>query len=256
MIETQRPIFIIGCPRSGTTLLRLILDSHPNISCGPETKFLEDLETIVGKHWVRIERYGFEKSYWHQKMAEFFNSFQMEYTAKRGKQRWAEKSPNYTRKLGFINALFPNSQFIHIIRDGRDVVASHRDRWGYKAGIQATKTWGNDLKSAVKFGKKLPGNRYYELRYEELVKNTEKTLLPLFEFLQEPWDTNVLKYNETEHDNAPEYETQAESRRQSNNDNSVIYTSQVGAGKRSFDPFLRVLFNLRCGALLKELGYQ
>ncbi|MGD1805918.1 sulfotransferase family protein [Dapis sp. BLCC M126] len=256
MIETQRPIFIIGCPRSGTTLLRLILDSHPNISCGPETQFLEDLQTIVGRHWIRIERYGFEKNYWYQKIGDFFDSFQMEYAAKRGKKRWAEKSPNYTMKLGFINALFPKSQFIHIIRDGRDVVASHRDRWGYKAGIRSIRTWRNHVKSAVKFGKKSPKNCYYELRYEELVKNTEKTLLPLFEFLQEPWDANVLKYNEIEHNNGPEYETLAEYRRQSNNDNSLIYTSQVGAGQKSLDPFLRVLFNLRCGELMEELGYQ
>ncbi|MGK7920780.1 MAG: sulfotransferase [Trichodesmium sp.] len=256
MIETQRPIFIIGCPRSGTTLLRLILDSHPNISCGPETQFLEDLGTIVGKHWNRIERYGFKKDYWYEKIAEMFNSFQIEYATKRGKERWAEKSPNYTRKLGFINTLFPNSQFIHIIRDGRDVVASHRDRWGYKAGIKATNTWRNDVKSAVKFGKNLPKNRYYELRYEELVKDTEKTLFPLFEFLQEPWDSIVLKYNEVEHDRSPEAEMIPESRRQSGNDKSLIYASQVGVGQRTLDPFLIFLFNMRCGTLLKELGYH
>ena len=254
MIQAQRPIFIIGCPRSGTTLLRLILDSHPNISCGPETQFLEDLETIVGKHWVRVERYGFNKDYWHQKIAEMFNSFQIEYTTKRGKQRWAEKSPNYTKKLGFINNLFPNSQFLHIIRDGRDVVASHRDRWGYKAGIKATKTWQSYVKKALEFSQKLPEDRYYELRYEELVKDPEKTLLPLFEFLQEPWDPIVLKHNEVQHDNSPEYETFAESRRQSGNDKSLIYTSQVGRG--SLDPLFTLLFNLNCGTLLKELGYQ
>jgi hypothetical protein len=67
----QKPIFIIGSPRSGTTLLRLILDSHPNISCGPETHFLVDLSKIVNVHWEQVEAFGFDKAYWHQKLASF-----------------------------------------------------------------------------------------------------------------------------------------------------------------------------------------
>jgi len=47
-LAAGRPIFIVGCQRSGTTMLRLMLDSHSRISCGPETRFLEDLERIVG----------------------------------------------------------------------------------------------------------------------------------------------------------------------------------------------------------------
>lgn len=52
--DPASPIFIVGCQRSGTTMLRLILDSHPRISCGPETRFLEDMERIVGADWKRL----------------------------------------------------------------------------------------------------------------------------------------------------------------------------------------------------------
>ncbi|HEV8165823.1 MAG TPA: sulfotransferase, partial [Actinomycetota bacterium] len=64
MADAHRPIFIVGCQRSGTTLLRLILDAHPNISCGPETRFLEDLARITGDgNWPRMRLFGFPKEY-------------------------------------------------------------------------------------------------------------------------------------------------------------------------------------------------
>jgi len=67
------PIFVVGCHRSGTTLFRLILDSHPAISCGPETRFLADLEKITNAaNWPRMGLYGFPKSYWHERVAELW----------------------------------------------------------------------------------------------------------------------------------------------------------------------------------------
>ena len=74
------PIFVVGCHRSGTTLFRLILDSHPHISCGPETRFLADLEKITDDdNWPRMGLYGFSKDYWHQQVAALFNDFQSRY---------------------------------------------------------------------------------------------------------------------------------------------------------------------------------
>jgi len=49
------PVFIVGCPRSGTTLLRIMLDSHPRISCGPEAHFVADMERITGRRWYQLE---------------------------------------------------------------------------------------------------------------------------------------------------------------------------------------------------------
>ncbi len=58
----HRPIFIVGCHRSGTTLLRIIMDSNPHISCGPETRFLADLAKITGEHWPRMQLYGTQRN--------------------------------------------------------------------------------------------------------------------------------------------------------------------------------------------------
>ena len=75
-IDTEhRPIFIVGSPRSGTTLTQKLIDAHPNIACGPETHFLKDLQKIVTSHWPRICKYDFEKEYWNQKfLASFIHS--------------------------------------------------------------------------------------------------------------------------------------------------------------------------------------
>src|SRR5438270_13758687 len=67
---STRPIFIVGCQRSGTTLLRLMLDSHQNISCGPETRFLQDFAKLTSESWARLSPYGLPKSYWLDKAAQ------------------------------------------------------------------------------------------------------------------------------------------------------------------------------------------
>jgi hypothetical protein len=189
------PIFIIGCHRSGTTLLRLILDAHPNISCGPETRFLADLANITADpNWQRMRLYGFPKQYWHQRIAALFDAFQSEYAHARGKVRWADKTPRYALCVDYLNELFPTCQVVHVVRDGRDVVASHRDRWGYGSALKAVKKWPWYVATARAAGARLPADRYHEVRYEDLVTDPEGTLRQLLDFLGEPWDPILLQH--------------------------------------------------------------
>jgi len=255
-MQKNAPIFIVGCPRSGTTLLRLILDSHSNISCGPETHFLTDLESVVGRYWHRLEMFKFEKNYWHAKVADFFDSFQREYAAARGKGRWADKTPKYSVKLPFLDAVFPHAQFVHLIRDPHDVVASHRERWGYRsAATCASRTWREYVSSASGFGRTLPAGRYIEMRYEELVAEPESTMRRLLEFLGEPWEPAILEYDKHEHGMGEKHQKLTEKRRQSSGDASTIYRSRVGAGRQELDLFLKMLLRHRSAGVMKELGY-
>jgi hypothetical protein len=249
------PVFIVGAPRSGTTLLRLILDSHPHISCGPETHFLTDLTRILTDHWPRVERYGFDRAYWEQRIAKFFDSFQQDYADRRGKRRWADKTPRYTTILPLIDTLFPQCQVVHLIRNGRDVVASHRRRWGYWRALRAAATWRTYVTAARCFGQTLPADRYVELRYEALVSNPEGTLRPLFEFLNEPWDPAVVPYDEASHDVSGRHARLTESRRQAGGETEAIYRSRIGAGSRELGPLLKLMFRIRAGQLNRELGY-
>ena len=251
-----RPIFIIGSPRSGTTLLRLILDSHPNISCGSETHFLSQMEQIVGRYWYTMQRFQFDKAYWHRKIAAFFETFQSDYASSRGKCRWAEKTPEYTACVQFINDVFPDCQFIHMIRDGRDVVTSHRDRWGFRRALVSINTWRTYVETARTFGQTLPEDRYHELRYEELVDQPEQVMRRVFDYLNEPWSPEALQYDQAKHDLGPRHAQHTAGRRDTSEDKSLIYKSRVGTGKRELGLILSLVFNLKDGKLLRELGYH
>ncbi|MEB3219543.1 MAG: sulfotransferase [Nostocales cyanobacterium 94392] len=254
--NTQRPIFLVGCPSSGTTLIQSIIDAHPNLSCGQETDFLVEHQKIVsGRYWNKLKFYNSDQEYWHQKIADFFSSFKMDFAQKHGKQRWVDKTPSYTPHLDFIYKLFPDCQIIHTIRDGRDVVKSHRNRWGYKSAVKATYIWQQYIKSAREFGKTLPADQYMEIRYEEMVKQPENNAKLIFEYLQEPWVPQVLQYNETSsHNKDSSYAEYTKKRREQSQDKSLIYRSQVGKGK-NLDPFLKSLLYFQSNRLLKELGY-
>jgi Sulfotransferase family len=250
------PIFIIGCGRSGTTLLRMMLDSHARLSCGEETKFLQDLERLLTSHWPLLATYGLERGWWLERIRGFYTGFQAEYLARRGKQRWAEKSPGYTLHLDFINELFPDAQYVHLIRDGRDVVASYRDRWGYRAALRAANSiWPAFVRTARAFGASLPAERYHELRYEALVADPEATMRALLGFLGEAWDPQVLRYDQVEHDTTERYEAFTARRRRDSDEDVAIYRSRVGRGRQRLDPVLRVTLWRSSRGLLSELGY-
>ncbi len=252
----ERPIFIIGCPRSGTTLLRLVLDSHPRISCGEETHFLRELRSIVEGHWPLLETYGLPREDWLRRIRGLYEGFQADYLARRGKQRWAEKDPTYTLLLPFIDELFPHAQYVHLVRDPYDVVASFRERWGYRAALRVARTeWVRYVGAGRRFGQALPAGRYHELHYEQLVEAPERTLRTLLRFLDEPWDDAVLRFDEAEHDATERYARFTAGRRETAGESTAIYRSRVGAGRRDSDPLLRALLRVRARPLLRELGY-
>jgi len=250
------PIFLLGCQRSGTTMLRLVLDSHSRISCGPETRFLTDMERIVGRDWERLARFGFPREDWLRRIREFFGGIHADYAAGRGKARWADKTPLYALVIPFVIEVFPDAQIVHVIRDGRDVVVSHRKRFGYWSAVKCVVKWPRYIRVARAAGRALPPGRYHELRYEDAVREPEKTLRALFEFLDEPWEPGVLDYGDKEHDVAEKYTVEAEKRRAAARTDAQIYRSRVGTYRRELDPFLRLLFWLFARSTLRELGYR
>ncbi|MER5705357.1 sulfotransferase [Micromonospora sp. NPDC002296] len=250
------PIFLVGCQRSGTTMLRLVLDSHSRVSCGPETRFLTDMQRIVGRDWERLARFGFPREYWLGRIADFFGGIHADYARSRGKTRWADKTPLYALSIGFLAEVFPDAQFVHVIRDGRDVVVSHRKRFGYWSAVKCVIKWPRYIRVARSAGRLLPADRYHELRYEDTVGDPEKAMRSLFEFLGEPWEAGVLDYGGKQHDVAGKYTAEADRRRAAARTDAAIYGSRVGTYRRELDPFLRVLVRVFSGATLRELGYR
>jgi hypothetical protein len=252
----DRPIFLVGCQRSGTTLLRLVLDSHSRISCGPETRFLPDLRRIVDRDWPRLARFGFPREDWLRRIADFFGGVHADYARGRGKERWADKTPLYALSLDFVTEVFPDAQIVHLIRDGRDVVVSHRKRFGYWSAVKCVVKWPRYIRTARGAGRALPEGRYLEVRYEDAVREPEKTLRTLFDFLGEDWEEGVLEYADRPHDVADKYTDEADRRRAAGTGDAAIYASRVGSHRRELDPFLRLLFVVFSGRMARELGYR
>jgi hypothetical protein len=255
-LEPAAPVFVIGSPRSGTTLLRLILDSHPRISCGEETHFLRDLEAVVGRHWELVATYGLPRDWWLDRLRHLYLDFQTEVLTRSGKARWAEKDPTYTLHLAFVEELFPDALYVHLLRDGHDVVASFRDRWGYRSAARAARSeWARYVEAARGLGRRIDGSRFLELRYEQLVAEPEAEARRLFDFLGEEWRPEVLDFDPAGHSATGRYRWFTDLRRKEAGDQATIYRSRVGAGAASLDPFLRAVLRRRNGGLLRELGY-
>lgn len=217
---SERPIFIVGCPRSGTTLLQLMLHAHPDIAIPPENRFLlesydrrqrfgdlrDELNRrqlahfIVKRRRSKVRDYGLGQRATHRRIVQtaptvgsaarvVFRS----YAARFGKRRWGDKRPAYIQRLDVILRLFPDAQIIHIIRDGRDCVSSlKRMPWWSGGSIAAIYTWRSAIVKGRAAAARLPADSYVEVRYEDLVTAPEQQLRRMCAFLGEPFDEAML----------------------------------------------------------------
>lgn len=258
------PIFIIGCPRSGTTLLRVILDSHPNICSGPETNIIEELNRFNGKinkNWDKLQIYGINKNEYYTKLSEVFSTFQEKYIQQKKKKRWAEKTPDNIFYVDFINNLFPKCQFINVIRDGRDVVCSFKERWGRKTILHALKTWNRSIDLTMKYRKEFDKKRYFEVRYEDLVLDSEDYTKKIMLFLGEDWSPKLLEHQKQKHD----YYLKPVNKKEKNvreknpmrhSPSKPIFTSSVGKWKKNLNFIERLVVNSKLKNNLTKLGYK
>jgi hypothetical protein len=155
------------------------------------------------------------------------------------KKLWINKTPSYVFYLKELIQVFPNLKFIHCIRDGRDVACSVVTRpWGPKSYQDAAKWWKFSILNARECGRQYPA-AYYEVKYEDLLTNTELTLKRLFSFLHvEDESSSLLKvYNEGKND-------------------IRLMKSRIGCWKDQFEDQDRELFWKNAGCLLFELGYS
>jgi hypothetical protein len=221
--EKPRPPapFIVGSPRSGTTLLRLMLDSHPQLAIPPETGFLPPaLGSIFGND-ARQRRsfcqalinfppgapgwcdFGIDAQTLMselRRIAPFrvdaaIRCFYRLYAARFGKERWGDKTPSYGRHMRAIEQVLPEACFIHIIRDGRDVALSLRDLW-FSPGTDMTslaRRWRRDICATRR--QSLGCQRYMELRYEALVCDPETCLRDICDFIEIDYDCAMTSYH-------------------------------------------------------------
>ena len=208
--------FVVGVGRSGTTLLRLMLDAHPRLAIPAETHFVPDLITsaeagsaaddlvarmVEARAWNEL---GVDAATLRQRVAALarpgaaavLRTFYGLCAEVRGKARWGDKTPIYVAHMRTIGGTLPEARFVHLIRDGRDVALSRRRR-GMGEGkplADTARLWRRRIENARQQARRLRG-RYLELRYEDLIADAEPELRRVCELIELDYDPAMLGYH-------------------------------------------------------------
>ncbi|MBU0497404.1 MAG: sulfotransferase [Candidatus Thermoplasmatota archaeon] len=263
---SNSPIFIIGCPRSGTTLVRVMLDSHPRICCGPETHLIPDMEQLykqIQLKQARLNPYGVSPDNLHQIIRQVLAVYMNQYVNLKKKARWAEKTPINIFHMDFINTIFPDSQIINVVRDGRDVVCSYKERWGRRTFFSAIRTWNKAMQITYHLRELIPKERYYEVRYEEMVSDPERITKEMMAFLQEEWTETLVEHHKVKHDfwnNSKQQNSKKIGVKERHPDrhspSRPIFTSSAGKWQKNLNILEKALSNRLLAENLRKAGYK
>jgi LPS sulfotransferase NodH len=215
------PLILLGVSRSGTTLLRVVLDRSPGLAIPDESFFVPLLARRHGKTAERgaflddvarvptIRDWGLTprdvapflgpRMPTGEAIAAIFEA----YAAKAGKPRWGDKTPLYMRHLDLLERLFPDAQYVHLIRDGRDAALSFLDMpegtftrtWAHPTTpAQFACPWCKEIASARALGRDVGSSRYLEVRYEALVADPTATVAAICAWAKIPFEEAMLAY--------------------------------------------------------------
>ncbi|XP_041977775.1 protein-tyrosine sulfotransferase [Aricia agestis] len=197
-------IFIGGVPRSGTTLMRAMLDAHPDVRCGQETRVVPRI-LQMRQHWmrsqkesVRLEQAGVSKAVLDNAIAAFC----LEVIVRHGEPapRYCNKDPLVLKMGTYVLELFPNAKFVFMVRDGRATVHSIITRKVTITGFdlssyrQCLSKWNHAVELMYAQCRALGPTRCLLVRYEALVLAPERTMRRVLDFLQLPWSDAVLHH--------------------------------------------------------------
>jgi hypothetical protein len=269
------PIFIVGVPRSGTTLLRFMLDSHPNLAAGPECPWIggnygnivsfRDLHKalICDERGPVLNFSGLSESVISSALGKAISDILGTYAAARGKKRWIEKTPNHITEIPFLIKLFPKSKYIHIVRDGRDVACSsfaERKTWGSylinrddhipNTRINAMKRWLDWVNQFEKWCGTYELD-VLQIHYERLVTRTVNTLQLVLDFIDEPWSDDIYHFKDQCHD-SPHWEAGS----RDVNERPYIIKSSIGRWKWEFTLQDREFSAKTIESYLLKFGYE
>jgi Sulfotransferase family len=274
--------FLVGSARSGTTLLRRIVNAHPLIAISPETHFVPRFhqrrigQTADGRvtgelvtrlaRYRRFERFGVSEAELRELLeseapltyAEFVSGFYDLIGKSRGKRLVGDKTGEYARALPALHELWPSARFVHIVRDGRDVALSVL-AWKEEPGASRFSTWADDpvmttalwweqnVRLAREAGSTLPSRLYHELRYEQLVTNPEEQCASLCAFLELPYEPAMLRFHEGRTRSEPGLSAKKA---------WLPITPNLRNWREQMAPESTARFEAVAGELLEQLGYE
>lgn len=282
---------VVGAPRSGTTLLRLMLDANSALAIPPETGFFlaakewpEEGDELLQPFFEAVTQFPPDAPAWNDfgipaadfrarllelspfRVADGFRLFYRMYAERFGKPRWGDKTPIYCRHLELVARLLPEARFVHVVRDGRDAAVSLRRQWfspGDDMRVLA-KYWCDFVTDARAQGRRC--RHYTEVRYEALIADPERVLRDLCSFLDLDFEPSMLRY----HERAPS--RLAEHRERKRADGSLLVSRErrlaqqiattgppdperVGAWRTALTAEEILAFEAVAAAVLRDFGY-
>jgi hypothetical protein len=289
---TDAPVVVLGVSRSGTTLLKQMLDRHPQLAIPTESYFLPQL---WDRHGERPDRKAFladlpplarlrdwgvtdadvaERLPADPSFPEAVQAIYRAYADARGKPRFGDKTPSYMQELDLLERAFPGARYVHLIRDGRDAALSFvgltrkptfnlaRPRGIGGFAVQ----WRREVEAARRFGRERLSGRYCELRYEDLVADPEPALRKVCALIELGYDPGMLAYHERSGerldelgDLAPRGERRGRDEGERRAAHALASTpptaARTEAWRTEMPPADREAFEAVAGGLLSELGY-
>jgi len=274
-VHARPPFFIVGAHRSGTTMLRLMLNKHRSIAIPFESAFIPSfyrklneygdlreaenlarlLHDIGEQEFVRKGKLIADPaailSDRVSSYAELVDSIFASYAKRAGKIRWGDKTPGYLTEVDVLRSLFPDCRIIHLVRDGRDVALSLSNvSWGSSNLPRVAQDWRWKTILAHKMGRLL-GDQYLLVRYEDLVLQTENTLRRICLFLEEPYDASMLDYHRTSTQEMPESSMQWHTTSVKPPDPSKLFL-----WKQKMTESDQIIFDQLAGDALELFGYE
>lgn len=277
-MERGRPIFVVGCPRSGTTLLQLMLHAHPRIALPPETSFVlpvyygrrsfgdlrlaENREAVAA--WItrrretRFRDLALDTDAVTARIVEgpptigsalaaVLTSFSDRFHA----VRWGDKRPGYIQHLPALLRLFPDAQIVHLIRDPRDTTGSLKEMgWWRQDTYAAIATWAQAIDSGQVWRRRLGPVQYQELRYEDLLNDPKPVLRELCGFLGEDFDAAMLAPYDVADEAVPKRKKWHRRTR------GALTTSRIGAWRKRLDGWEIALCDRVLAGRMAALGYE
>jgi len=263
----RTPILIFGVPRSGTTLLRTLLNGHPHIACGPEAPWLGNhtphnvmalYDSLTAGEFAFSPNFRVPPERVLARVRELVDGLFTDFADRQGKTRWAHKTPDDCLFAPFFTRLFPDARFLHLVRHPLDVAASTTHLPPHRRGVSpwheqnlvlepgcavpntpfnAVLRWRrwNDRLSA-----ELAGFACHRLVYGDLVRRPREVMAAVCAFLEEPFSPAMLQYSSA-NPILPRWEWGSADVRQADG----ITTSRLGRWKSEFTADeIRLLFSL------------
>jgi hypothetical protein len=223
MVSSEPPpfTFVVGCGRSGTSVLRSVLDEHSQLAIAHEGRFVFPLSRrratyerpgrfdaerfagdLLGDPGVRenlmLDRSDVTEALGGTAISDYPDAVRRIfacYAAKRGKTRYGDKMPAYVLHMPELADMFLESRFVHIIRDGRDVALSALAIDGKTNDLVTVAIdWRRRVEAGRAAGRRLGPDRYHEVRYEQLLSDPEPQIALVCQFLDLDYEPAMLQF--------------------------------------------------------------